>query len=158
MADNPATVDAPIGEQVGQKIHEGTEQVKQQAQQAVQQGQALATRAWETGRGQFKALLNGKKSDFATRLEDFAKVLEQSGSQLREQGHAGSGQMAERLAERVNQATGAVRDKEIDEIIADTENFARAQPALFLSVVGLLGFVLARFLKSSGQGLAPAKA
>ena len=161
MADNPATPDAPdapLSEQVGQKLHEGTEQVKQQAQQAVQQGQQIATQAWQTGRTQFKAILNGKKSDFATRLDDMAKVLQTSGSQLREQGHAGSGEMAERLAERVTQATGAVRDKEIEEIIADTEDFARSQPALFLSVVGLLGFILARFLKSTGQGLATGKA
>lgn len=158
MADNSAAPDTPLGEQVGQKIHEGTEQVKQQAQQAVQQGQQIATRAWETGRGQFKAILNGKKNDFATRLDDMAKVFQQSGSVLREQGHAGSAQMAERLADRVSQATTAVRDKEIDEIIADTEDFARHQPALFFSVVGLLGFVLARFLKSSGRSLATGKA
>ncbi|MDQ2687165.1 MAG: hypothetical protein M3Y28_04785 [Armatimonadota bacterium] len=144
MSDNS---DAPVGEQV-----------KQQAQQAVQQGQQLATRAWDTGRSQFKTLLTAQKDGVATRLDDVAKMLQQSGSQLREQGQAGGGQIAERLADRVAQISTTVHDKEIEEIIADTEDFARARPAVFLSVVGLLGFILARFLKSSSHGLATGKA
>lgn len=49
-----------------------------------------------------------------------------------------------------------IQQKDIDEVIRETEDFARVQPAIFLGGAALLGFVAARFLKSSGQQAAAA--
>lgn len=131
-------------------------QAKQQAQQAVQQGQQMAGHVWDLARNQFRSQLTGQKERAATSLEDIAHLVRQSGTQLRDQGHVGSGGYAEQIAGRIAQVAGSIHEKEIEEILADTEDFARHRTALFLAITGLLGFLLARFLRSSGPASAMA--
>ncbi len=133
------------------------EQAKQQAQQAVQQGKQTAGHVWDLARTQFRSQLTGQKDRAAASLDDFAQLIRQTGSQLKDQGHAGSSGYATQIADRISGVAGGIHDKEIEEILADTENFARQRPAVFLSLAALLGFLLARFLKSSGEA-APAAA
>ena len=131
-----------------------TEQAKQQAQQVLQQGQSMAGHVWDLARNQFRSQLGGQKDRLGTSITDFANLLRQTGTQLGQQGQGGGGQMAERLADRVQQFGETVQQKDIQEILSDTEDFARSRPAAFLSIAALLGFILARFLKSSGQAVA----
>jgi ElaB/YqjD/DUF883 family membrane-anchored ribosome-binding protein len=128
-----------------------TEQAKQQAQQAVQQGRQTAGHVWDLARNQFRAQLTGQKERAATSLDDFAQLIRQTGSQLKDQGHAGSSGYAGQIADKLSAVAGSVHEKEIEEILADTESFARQRPAIFLSLAALIGFLLARFLKSTGE-------
>jgi ElaB/YqjD/DUF883 family membrane-anchored ribosome-binding protein len=146
MAKTDNGADTPLTEHIGQAA-------KEQAQQAVQQGQQAVSRAWDAGRTQFRGLLTGQKERLATGLGDYAEMLRSTSGQLREQGQAGGSAVAERLADRLAQISDTVHQKEIEEILSDTEDFARSQPAVFLTAVGVLGFVLARFVKSSRQAL-----
>ena len=125
-------------------------QAKQQAQQAVQQGQQMAGHVWELARNQFRSQLTGQKERAATSLDDIAQLIRQTGSQLKDQGHPGSSGYADQFADKIAQVAGNVHEKEIEDLLADTETFARQRPVVFLSIAGLLGFLLARFLKSSG--------
>ncbi len=156
MADNTNSQAPTLTEQVGQKAKEQTQQVKEQAQQAVQHGQQTAGHVWELGRNHFRSALTAQKNRAAGGLGDVADLIKQAGSQLREQGSAGGGQIAENLSERFAQFSSTVREKEIEEILADTEKFGRSNPVAFLSLAALIGFVLARFLKSSGQAASAA--
>ena len=140
MADTEESTSPPL-----------TEQAKQQAQQAVQQGKQTAGHVWELARTQFRSQLTGQKDRAATSLGDFAQLIRQSGSQLKEQGHSGSSGYADQIADKLSGVADGIHQKEIEEILADTENFARQRPAVFLSIAALLGFLLARFLKSSGE-------
>lgn len=133
-----------------------TEQAKQQAQQVVQQGRQTATHVWDLARGQFRSQLTGQKERAATSLDDMAQLIRQAGSQLKDQGHPGSSGYADQIADRITQVASNVHQKEIDELLSDTEAFARQRPAAFLSIAAILGFLLARFLKSSGQTAAAA--
>ena len=125
------------------------DQAKQQAQQAVQQGRRTVGHIWDLARGQFRSQLTGQKERAATGLDNIAQLIRQSGSQLGQQGHPGSSHYADQIADRIAQVAGNVHEKEVEELLADTENFARARPTVFLSIAALLGFLLARFLKSS---------
>ncbi len=128
-----------------------TEQAKQQAQQAVQQGKQTAGHVWDLARTQFRSQLTGQKERAATSLDDFSQLIRQTGGQLKEQGHAGSSTYATQIADKLSGVAGSIHQKEIEEILADTESFARQRPAIFLSLAALLGFLLARFLKSTGE-------
>src|SRR5438067_1713219 len=103
MADNTDSQTSKLTEQVGQKAKQQTEQVKAQAQQVVQQGQQTASHVWELGRSQFRSALTAQKDRAAGGLGDAADLIRQAGSQLREQGSAGGGQIAENLSERIAQ-------------------------------------------------------
>ena len=151
----------PLKEQVDQQAHTvketaqaAVQQGKEQAQQAVQQGQTIATQALKAGQSQFHTLLTNQKNKAAAAVTDIASVLRTSGAQLKEQGQAGGAQVAERAADRIGAIGDAIQQKEVEELVADTEAFARQRPVLFLTIAALLGVLLVRFLKSSGQAAA----
>lgn len=151
MPDTDTKPSPPLTEQVADKVNQQTQQVKDQAQQAVQQGQQKVNQVWELGRTQFRGALTGQKERIATGLGDVAQMLTQSATTMRDQGQAGGSAIADSLSQRVAKLSETVHQKEIEEILADTEDFARRQPAVFLTIATLLGVLLARFLKSTGQ-------
>ena len=51
----------------------------------------------------------------------------------------------------VHVASDALREKSLDDLLAMTADFGRRQPAAFLGLCTLGGFILARFLKSSAD-------
>ncbi len=151
MPDTDTPPSPPLTEQVADKVNQQTQQVKEQAQQAVQQGQQKVNQVWELGRTQFRGALTGQKERVATGLGDVAQMLTQSATTMRNQGQSGGSVLADSLSQRIAKLSETVHQKEIEEILADTEDFARRQPAVFLTIATLLGVLLARFLKSSGQ-------
>lgn len=151
MPDTDNNPSPPFTEQVTEKVTQQTQQVKDQAQQAVQQGQQKVNHLWELGRTQFRGALTGQKDRAADGLGNVGQMLHSSADQMRAQGQPAGSLVADNLALKINTLSETIHGKEIEEILADTENFARAQPAAFLTIATLIGFLLARFLKSSGQ-------
>jgi ElaB/YqjD/DUF883 family membrane-anchored ribosome-binding protein len=119
-------------------------QAKQQAQQVGGQVVGIAQK-------QVRTALTGQKNRAATAISDAAKLIRQAGVQA--QGGQGSLPLADQLADRVGGLAQTIEQKEVEELIADTEDFARRQPALFLGIAATLGFVAVRVLKS-GQAAA----
>ncbi len=58
---------------------------------------------------------------------------------------------ADQLADRVEQLTSYVRNRNIGELAGDVEQLARREPALFFGGAFAVGLVVGRFLKSSGR-------
>ncbi len=154
MADtqetNPIGADAPFTEQV-------KDQVKQQTQQVVQQGQQYAGQAVELLSTRVKTALSQQKDHLATGVTDVAQIVRQSADDLRGKGLGSlASPYIEQAAQKLTDFGTTAQQKDIDEVIRDTEAFARVQPAIFLGAATLIGFVAARFLKSSEQAAASA--
>lgn len=136
-------------EQGQQKVEQTVDQGKQQAQQVVQQGRQKAGQIVDKVRDQVKTQLTTQKDRLAQEIDGVAQVIRLSSAQLENQGHAGVGHYAEQAAERLTQFSQEIGGKQVEELVADTENFARSRPALFLGGAALLGVMAARFWKSS---------
>lgn len=155
MADTqntpPVGTDAPFTDQV-------KDQVKQQTQQAVQQGQQYAGKAVDLLSTRVKTALSQQKDHLATSATDAAQIVKQSADGLRGKGGLGSlaSPYIEQAAQKLTDFGTAAQQKDIDEVIRDTEDFARLRPAAFVGIATLVGFVAARFLRSSGQPSASA--
>jgi hypothetical protein len=54
-------------------------------------------------------------------------------------------------AEGLDHVSGAVRTRDLDDLMESVEGFARRQPVVFLGSAVLAGFGLARFVKSSAE-------
>jgi len=80
-----------------------------------------------------------------------AQALRQTGQHLQQQEQGAVGGYVEQAAERVESMTNYLRSRDVPELVADTQDFARHQPALFLTGALALGFIGARFLMSSGR-------
>lgn len=139
---------APLADQV-------KDQVKQQTQQAVQQGQQYAGQAVGLVSTRLKTALTQQKDALATEISGAAEILKKNGDEFRTQGiGVFAGPYIDQAAQKLTEVGTTIQGKDIDEVIRDTENFARIQPALFLSAAALIGFAAARFLKSTAASAA----
>ena len=146
----PVGTDAPFTNQV-------KDQVKQQTQQVVQQGQQYVGQAVGILSTRFKIALSQQKDSLATGVTDVAKIVKQSADDLRGKGLGSlASPYIDQAAQKLTDFGTAAQQKDIDEVIRDTEDFARLRPVAFVGIATLVGFVAARFVKSSGQPTTPA--
>ncbi len=125
---------------MGAKAQDIVEQTQQKAGEVVDQAKQQAT-----------SQLTAQKDRAVDSLGTVADALRQSGKHLRENDQHGFAQYADKAAERVEQFSGQLRGKDVQEIVRDMERYARQQPALVLGGAFVLGLLGARFLKSTAQ-------
>lgn len=123
-------------------IQAGVQSVAEDAQQKV--GQTV-DQVRERGMSQ----LANQKDQVAGKVGSVAHALREMGKQLKQSNDAPIAEYVDRVADSVEQFSNHLRQRRVDELIEETESFARRQPALFLGGAFFLGLVAARFLKSS---------
>ncbi len=133
--------------QSGAVAQQAKQQGQQLAQQARQQANDLASRGGE----QVKSQLANQKHDASQRLTPITVALRETAQQLRKQGQAPVAQYADKTSDQVERFSGYLRETEVDEMVDQARGFARSRPAIFLGGAVALGFLGARFLKSSSQ-------
>jgi hypothetical protein len=95
--------------------------------------------------------LESQKGRAVDTLVTVAQALRQTGQHLQEQEQSAVGGYVEQAAERVERLTNHLRARDVPELIAETQDFARRQPGLFITGAIALGFLGARFLRTSGE-------
>jgi hypothetical protein len=125
------------------------DQAKQQAQEVVQQTKEKAGEVISQVREQAKSNIVSQKDQAAGSLASVAQALRQTSGQLRDQQQGPAVGLVEAAASSVESLSGYLRDRDLDDIVREVEGFGRRQPVLFLGVSFALGFMAARFLKSS---------
>ena len=126
------------GDQLTRTAGQVTDQVQQQAGQVADRVQAMAT-------GQAESRLDRA----ADTVKDVAQAMEQVGRQLRTNDQPQIAGYADMAADRLNGVAQYLRQQDVGQLAGDVQDFARRQPTLFLGGAFLLGFLGARFLKSS---------
>jgi hypothetical protein len=96
-----------------------------------------------------KSMLGSQKGRAAESLGGIAQALRQTGEQMQDGQQAAMAQYAQRAADKIEQFSSQLQNKDVDQLLADVEGFARRRPEIFLGGALLLGFAAARFLKSS---------
>ena len=125
--------------------------VTQGAEQAVQQGQQYAGQAAALIGTRVKDAATQQKDALATGITDVAQILQQNTDSFKDQGIGiFAAPYLDMAVSKLNEVGSTIQGKDMDEVIQDAEQFARAQPVAFLSLAALIGFLAARFLKSSG--------
>ena len=82
-------------------------------------------------------------------LGSVANALRKTGEQLRAEDNNAFTPYLDQAAQKVDSVSGYIRDRSFAELVSDTEQFARRDPALFLGGAMILGLLGGRFLKSS---------
>ena len=139
--DNP--IQTPGARPVGQPALPGTEgvsQTQQQASQLVDKAQAQA-----------KSRLTTQKHQATQGLQSLAQTLDQTSQQLQQQGQESLAQYATKAGEQVEQLAQYLQQRDINELMDESQDYARRHPISFLAGAFALGFTAARFLKSSSQ-------
>jgi len=123
------------------------------ARQATGQAKEAASNMFDQARDQAASRADQQRQTIASGFQTVAQALRSMGDNLRgseqtpvtqyasEMGHA-MGSQVERLG-------NYLQDRDVRQILTDTESFARRSPAVFLGGAFLLGLAASRFLKSS---------
>jgi len=128
-----------VREQIGEQVGPAAEKVQDKAGQAF--GQV---------RQQVTSQLDSQKDKAAEGLTQAADAVRKTTEQLRQQEQMGAvANYAEDAAETIERLAGFLRERDMSQLMSETERFARQRPTMFLASAFTLGLVAARFLKSS---------
>jgi hypothetical protein len=111
--------------------------------------QQLASQARETASGQAESRFSSGKTRATQTLGSVAQTLKSSSQQLRDQQQPGIGKYADQAANKLEEMSHYLENASLSDVATRVENFARREPAFFIGSAVALGFLGARFLKSS---------
>jgi hypothetical protein len=95
------------------------------------------------------AQLSSQKTRATDSLGSVATAVRESGRPLRDNQHPVMAEFVEGAAERLEQWSTRLRERDVNELVRDAQQFARQRPALFIGAAFAAGIATARFLKSS---------
>jgi ElaB/YqjD/DUF883 family membrane-anchored ribosome-binding protein len=117
-----------------------------QAAAAGTAAQRQVARLGEQMRDAAESLIEEQKERMAVAVQGVADMLRRTADTLERENNATAAHYAGRVAAQVDRFSTAVREREIGEVVASTEDFARRQPALFIAGAVAAGFVIGRLL------------
>jgi hypothetical protein len=114
-------------------------------QQTSGQSSGIVNRVKETATAQ----LSSQKDRGVDAIDSVAGAVRSSTQRLRDEQHDTLAGYVEKAADHIEGWSRRLREKDIDELLTDVQQFARRQPAVFIGSAFAAGIVAARFLKSS---------
>lgn len=103
----------------------------------------------EAARDQAADYVGRRKDSAAQSVADVANSLRESGSAFEDRPNIKA--FVDNAAEGLDQLADTIRERSFEEIYDDVEGFARRRPTAFAAAATVVGFMLARFLKSSAE-------
>lgn len=129
------------------------ESARQQVQPMLQQTQAKAGEWLGQARDKAVDQLDTQMDHAAGGMSSMAQALRQAGQQMRGQEQAMFAPYLEGAADYVDQFSGYLQEQDVRRMMDEVTGFARRQPGWFLGGAFVLGFLAARFLKSSSPNV-----
>ena len=130
------------------------DQLKASADDLFRQAKETAGDSYDAVATKAKSKLEKGKNEFSTGLLTVADSVRQMGGQL--QNNAEGNRVTDLTSKYSGKAAGALEyvanyfeRKDLREVVNDTQDFARRNPAIFFGTAFALGLLAARFLKSS---------
>ena len=111
--------------------------------------QQLASQARQTASEQVQSRFSTGKTRATETLGSVAQSLHSSSQQLRDSQQAGISKYADQAANKIEEMARYLENASLNDVANRVENFARREPAFFIGSAVALGFLGARFLKSS---------
>ena len=97
------------------------------------------------------AQLSTQKNRATDGLGSIAHAVRQTTQPLRENQQDTIAQYVDKAADGIERLAVQLRDKDVSELVADVERFAKRQPAVFIGTTFAIGLLAARFLKSTRE-------
>jgi ElaB/YqjD/DUF883 family membrane-anchored ribosome-binding protein len=122
-----------------------------QQSSAMDQAKSEAGRLTQVARSRTYSYIEERKSLLAENVGGMANAVRGAAEQFDEHGNAAMADYIHRAADGLERLSETVRSRDLSSLMGDAEDFARRQPAVFIGAGVAVGFVLARFLKSSSE-------
>ena len=128
-----------VAEKAQEKVSETTSAAKEQAKRAA----AQVT-------GQAKSTVDTRMADAADDIDSVADAVRKTSHEIGNENEM-VGRYGERIAEQLDGISSYLNEKGVEDVLTDLQDFARRQPAVFLGGAFMLGMVVGRFVRSSGE-------
>jgi hypothetical protein len=126
-------------------------EITEKAGDVMDQAREQTGQVVDKARGSAFQMMDQQKGRAADGLGGVAHALHQTGDNLQGADQGALGQYAHRAADTVDQISQQLRNKSVDQLLSEAENFARREPEVFLGGAVLLGLLASRFLKASNR-------
>ncbi|MBC7807520.1 MAG: hypothetical protein H7145_15395 [Akkermansiaceae bacterium] len=128
-----------------------TDAAKTQVGELAEQAKSKVSELTSQATDKVKEQLGGQKDKAAEGLTAITGVIRQSATTLEEKGQTPIADAVTGFAGQIENFTGYLQGKSVDELAEDVTTYAKQNPQLFVGGAFLLGMALARFLKSSSR-------
>lgn len=144
---------SPTGNLAGGSSNTGgsVDEMKKSVNRAADEVMSTGRETLGNAQGRIRSLLEQQTGRAADQLGGVANALHKAAEQLNEENGGVVADYAEQAASRVERVADMLRDATVDDIVGEVEGFARRQPEVFIGAAFAVGFLAARFLKSSSD-------
>jgi ElaB/YqjD/DUF883 family membrane-anchored ribosome-binding protein len=132
--------------QAAEVARDTLERLKAEASAAGAAAQRTASRIGEQVREAAESLLDEQKQRVAGAVHGLAEALRQASDTLEREQSGVAAHYADQAAAQIERLSETVRQQRLQDMLADAENFARRQPALFGVGAVAIGFLVGRLL------------
>ncbi len=119
-----------------------------QARETADEMKDEARRVFDDAKDTARAKMGEQQRAAATGVGEFARALREAAHRGGERSTLAS-RAAETAADRLEQLSGVLKNKDLDSVVRDCESFARREPALFFGAAVAAGFIAMRLLKGA---------
>jgi len=98
-----------------------------------------------------ESMLEEQRQQVAQKVSGIAEALRSAANSLEQSQNRALAGYVDQAADQVESISRTVRERRWNEIVADTEDFARRQPTLFVVGAVATGFLVGRFLWAGGR-------
>jgi hypothetical protein len=138
---------ADLSGKVSGAVHEGAREMKEQASNVVESAKGLASQAGE----KLLSSVEEQKAAGADFVSGMAGAMRRAANEF-DRDVPQAAQYIRLAADRIGNVSDAFRRRDLNQLVADVQGFARRQPTAFLGAAVLAGFAVVRFLKTSTAG------
>jgi hypothetical protein len=135
-----------LSDQVSGAVREGAREVKEQASNVTESAKGLASQAGE----KLLSSVEEQKAAGADFVSGVAGAIRRAATEF-DKDVPQAAQYIRLAADQIGTVSDAFRRRDLNQLVADVQGFARRQPTAFLGAV-LAGFAAVRFLKTSTAG------
>jgi len=125
-------------------------EIRRQAGEAVEEARGVVGQLFGDVRHAAEEMLEERKDRAAQSVHGFAEALRRTADNLRGENETVA-RYAERAAETVDRFSETLHGRRFGEMVAELDELARRQPALFLIGAVAAGFVAGRFMAGSAE-------
>lgn len=117
----------------------------------LQQARDVAYKMGEAAQSKVRLQLDEQRHGLADGVEHVSEAVSRAAGTLEQKGHATAADYAERASSLLHEYASWLQDKTLDDLAVELGNAVRRRPALLLAGFFALGFLTARFLKSTSS-------
>lgn len=144
----PAAAPAKGTVAIREQVNATADTIRTEAQRKVTEIGDEVSRLYAQAGDRARDVANQGKHRAAGGLDSLAKIIEDSATEVDDRLGKQYGDYARSAAQTVASLAGTLDEKDLDELVTATREFVRKSPAVAIGSAAVVGFMLARLLRS----------